>query len=38
MKYTVLALAVALLAASCKSTSSTQPPPPVVDMGVRSGK
>lgn len=38
MKYTVLALAVALLAASCKSTPPANPPPPMVDMGVRSGK
>ncbi|MDB6116959.1 MAG: hypothetical protein JWO08_740 [Verrucomicrobiaceae bacterium] len=38
MKYTVLALAVALLAASCKSTPAPQSPPPMVDMGVRSGK
>ncbi len=38
MKYTVLALAVALLAVSCKSTPAPQPAPPMVDMGVRSGK
>ena len=38
MKYTILALAVALMAASCKSTPPPQAPPPVVDMGVRSGK
>ena len=38
MKYTVLALAVAILAASCKSTPAPSAPPPMVDMGVRSGK
>lgn len=38
MKYTVLALAAALMVASCKSTQPAPQPPPMVDMGVRSGK
>jgi hypothetical protein len=38
MKYTLLAIAVAMLAVSCKSTPAPQPAPPMVDMGVRSGK
>ena len=39
MKYTLLAIAVALLAVSCKSSQpAPSAPPPMVDMGVRSGK
>lgn len=38
MKYTLLAIAVAVLAVSCKSTPAPSAPPPMVDMGVRSGK
>jgi hypothetical protein len=38
MKYTLLAIAAAMLAVSCKSTQPAPAPPPMVDMGVRSGK
>lgn len=38
MKYTLLAIAVAMLAVSCKSTQPAPASPPMVDMGVRSGK
>ncbi len=38
MKYAFLALAVAMLTVSCKSTQPAPANPPMVDMGVRSGK
>ncbi len=41
MKYTLLALAAILAVAglnSCASKQSQPPPPPMVDMGMRSGK
>ena len=39
MKYALLALATVLTVASCKSTQpAPAAPPPMVDMGVRSGK
>lgn len=38
MKYALIALAAALTIASCKSTQPASAPPPMVDMGVRSGK
>ncbi len=38
MKYLVLALAVTLVAASCRTQQPAPTPPPMVDMGYRSGK
>jgi hypothetical protein len=38
MKYTLLAIAAVLAIASCKSTQPAPAAPPMVDMGVRSGK
>ena len=38
MKYAILAIAVSLVAVSCRTKQPAPTPPPMVDMGVRSGK
>ena len=38
MKYAILALAVSLVAVSCRTQQPAPTPPPMVDMGYRSGK
>jgi len=38
MKYVVLALAVTLVTVSCRTQQPAPTPPPMVDMGYRSGK
>jgi hypothetical protein len=38
MKYTLLAIAAIITISACKSQQAAPQPPPMVDMGVRSGK